>query len=309
MEVFKVIQFFKKNSVFVFLVFVLIISLIGIVFFFGGSETSDDNPIELPPIIDSDNGDGNTATKPKTKIDSFVGFFDKKANISLKWTYSESKEKVKKIELFKGDTLIQDVTDANSYVINIFSSNYPTGDNEFELVLTLDNNEKISKKATVRIPYVLNVISNNEIVDDPELGKGVFINFTYQYYKTTPPSSPSLYVTNSTGSPFQIHYVKTAIIDTNNYYTAKTTFFLDVNNYEPGSYNYNLSCKFTSFNLTFNYPMNVVLSEEFLKGPIVDEEVPPVEIPDEIPGETPDKNPEEIPDKASENLENDIETN
>lgn len=284
------IRFLKQNSIFVFLVSVLIAGVIGIVIFFGGTEREEDNPVDIPAIEEPGNNDGNTAAKPKTRIDSFVGFFDKKSNITLKWTYSELGKKVKKIELFKGDTLIQDVTDANSYAINIFSSNYPTGDNEFELVLTLENDEKVSKKTVVHIPYVLNVVSNNEIVDDPELGKGVFINFTYQYYKTTPPNSPVLYVTSSTGDPFQINYVKTEIVNTNNYYTAKTTFFLDVNNYKPGSYNYNLLCQFTSFNLNFNYPMNIVLDEDFLNGPVDDEEIPPVELPDETPEEQPDLN-------------------
>lgn len=204
--------------------------------------------IEVPSIPSKD-----------TEIDLFVGNFTNDMQVKLNWKIEDGKQKVEKVALYQGTTLLANVTNQTSYMLPLMAYYFPTGPNEFTLQVTLDNKEVIEKSININIDYVFNVQTTYNVV-----GQGVEISVTYQYGEQTPLLPPTIYLANVSQAFFTVSAVETVQLDSEPYIKEKTTYYMDLSAMSEGIYNFSLTWEFSNINKKINLPMSVVIGNEII---------------------------------------------
>lgn len=275
------IQFIKKNKVFVAIltVIVLLIGAIGI-YVLQGDKLID---IAVPPILvdPSDSDEPQENPHIRATITNFYGNFDDQGNtVFLYWNLKQNDSVVDKVELYSQDLFIADVTNTNMYEMPITVYQFATGVNEFELRCSLKNELSISEKTAVSVNYIFDVERTHQIVDHEEFGKGIEVEISYTYNRSTPVGIPTLVVKDLKGTLVSTTYIGNEDLRVvNNYVTSKTTYFFQINGYEPNTYTWNAQWKFDAVSLSFDYTMQEVIAEAVPEEPEVEE--PEEVIPDD----------------------------
>lgn len=257
------IQFIKKNKVFVTIltVIVLFIGAIG-VYVLQGDNLID---IAVPPLLVDPSDEEEPLLDPhmRATITNFYGNFDDQGNtVFLYWNLKQNDSIVDKVELYSQDLFIADVTNTNMYEMPITVYQFATGNNEFELRCSLKNELSISEKTVVSVNYIFDIERTHSVVDHEEFGKGIEVIISYTYNRSTPVGVPNLIVKDLKGTHVSTTFISNEDLQVvNNYVTSKTTYFFQINGYEPNTYTWNAQWNFDAVSLSFDYTMQEVIED------------------------------------------------
>ena len=263
------IRFIQKNKIFVGLltVIVLLIGAMGIYLLQGDKEID----VPLPPIISDPEEIPEEEVKVRAAISNFYGNFDDQGNtVFLYWDLKSNDSVIEKVELYSQDTFIADVSNTHSYEMPITVYQFATGNNEFELRCSLKNEVSLSEKTVVSVSYIFDVERSHQLIDSEEFGKVIEVTIKYTNNKSTPVGIPSLIVKDLKGTLVSTTFKKNEDISVvNNYVTASTTYYFQVNGYEPNDYTWNAKWNFDVVSLGFDYTIKETIKED--EAPLPDE--------------------------------------
>lgn len=216
-------KFIKENKVFVFFLSI-VIGFIGFIGINALNKDENDNP----PIFVESPEEPDDLPIDETKelvIDSFTGVFtDVKNVIQFKWNITENDARIKKVELYKGNRLMQEVTGLVHVDCSIEEDSITTGSNEFTLKVITDKEAVIEKTVTVNVDYVFDVVKTSQFVDN-NLGKGVLLSITYRYHRQTPVGIPNMQMTTSLNGYYEHRYLEQNTTHLSNGYEKTTAYY------------------------------------------------------------------------------------
>lgn len=230
------IKYFKKNKVFV-LLFVCLLFINGVLLLQAtGANTMVmyEEPSEYSPY---------------TTTFKLNGDFDEQAReVTLSWTLPSSREKVKNIVLYYNNEPIETVT--NQYSIRLPLSTYGinTGNANFKLIVTYEDDSAIEKNIYVYINEVFDIQVSSKL----EEGKVVYY-VTYWYAKNNPSSVPRLNYNSNV--LFDISYKESKVLEEDSAYQKKmSTYELLLNNVSNGKYELDMEWIFIDYdNISYSY--------------------------------------------------------
>lgn len=229
-------KYIKENSVFVILLTLMVLMLIYLGSLFLVSENQR---------FASDSA--NSSTAATTDISSFNVSLNEN-QLDYNWNLVTGAKSIKKVELYHDDTLIADVTSRATYSQNLLSSGFDTGNNQFSIVVSLDDDTTLKKS----IYYYINEAFNFTVSDSENNGTVTYVA-TYYYEKARPLSSPKVKVALSGGASAQIKYVNTSNENVNDKFVkASAKYSMNVKNIKKGNYQAEMTWTFDEYNLTYN---------------------------------------------------------
>lgn len=209
----KILSYISKNKVFICLLSVIIAITLGLGYYYVTN-------VREPKAIDKVPGKTVTDVNKKTAIDSYQGAYDTKSKqISLSWTIVQYDQKVTSIKLYNKDSILADVSNLNSYVLNQGLYQFPGGNNEFVIKVTLDNGEVLEKSTTVNIDYFSSIECKTEISE-----LDVLVKLTYEYNASVSIDIPRI-VANSLPYNYEFKYKETMKETLENGYVKETTIY------------------------------------------------------------------------------------
>lgn len=229
-------EYFKKNKVFIFLVGILAVSIIAL-----GLQLMNNN--------DSSSAyQPNQTEKGSTSINSFNVELNSSLDLTFSWNIKRGSEVIEKVEIYHGDTLLQDVTDKAIYSLSLFHSGIHTGNNEFTFKVYLDTGTVLQKSQYHYIDEVQDFNMSKDIVDNK-------IRYTVTYYDDKERKAGTLMVNlshNRTGD-IPIKFVSTNVLsEEGGYEKVQVIYEIDINALTEAPYQVNYTFSFDDYNLTIN---------------------------------------------------------
>ena len=232
-------EYLKKNKVFIFLVGVLAISIITLALQLM-NEDNDEDIYQPDPSKQSE--------KENTEIQDFKVELGSTLDLTFSWDIKRGSEVIEKVEIFHGDTLLQDVTNKAIYSMPLFHSGIHTGNNEFTFKVHLDTGNLLEKSQYLYIDEVqafnmTKIMENNKIQ---------YI-LTYYYDKEHEVGTPQIHIVHNRNDIMPIEFVsKNTLGEENGFEKVEVIYEINLSLLMEDSYQLNLTFSFEEYNLIFN---------------------------------------------------------
>lgn len=238
-------KFIKNNKIFLFLClsFVVINLLLSYRFFYG-SETSNGNNVETPTYTNNSISYLN------------ANFSDQRMGIEFSWNVQVGNSSIAKYEIMQDGKVLKSGKNAASAVLSIKDFDFPTGNNKFDLIVTFQNEETLSKTVYVYIDeaFDFNVAQKME-------GNKIIYTLSYYYDDRRIATPPQMSIKNSS-QPFSVQYLSANEVKKEGHYVQmEAQYELNFANVEPGKYSVEIIWEFSNYNLLFNSNSEIEVGE------------------------------------------------
>ncbi len=189
----------------------------------------------------------------ETKIQSFNASYDDISDtVSLSWYIQDTTKNVETIQVLQNEEVLATLQEESSVVLDVLEHNLSSGNNEFKLLVTLQNQTTLEKTVYV---YLNEVTDFN--VDTIYEGNQTRLLVTYTYDARKPVLAPLMSVSGSNES-FVLTYLNTQIISQNgNQIIAQSEYLLNFANVEVGNYELYFIVDFADYNLEFDFTTTI----------------------------------------------------
>lgn len=190
---------------------------------------------------------GSSNNYTENNIAYFNGNFnDERKAIEFNWNVELAKGAIEKFEIFREENLLREGINASSAVLSIYEYDIPTGNNKFDLCVTLTDGTLMKKTVYVYIDEVFDFEVSENIV-----GMSILYDVTYTYDDRNPVTPPQFSIYNI-DQLITLNYISAKEISSNNHYkTIEAVYELNYENIETGRYEINVNWEFIKYNLSF----------------------------------------------------------
>lgn len=234
-------EFVKRNKIFVALASVLLLLIAILTYEFV-------QPSNTPNTVVA----GNDSEKT-TSISNFSLKLTSANDLTFHWEINQGSETISKIEIFHDTTLLKDVTSQAVYSTPLFQSGIKTGNNEFNLKVTLGNGKVLEKRLYRYIDEVLNFKEEHRLE-----GTILYMETTYYVQKDQKPRTPMVSYTLNQKGVIPFEYVKSETVKVEgDYQQQKDYYTFDLSQVNSGTYVFSLSFNYNEYNLVFKRTVSV----------------------------------------------------
>lgn len=228
-------NFIKNNKIFIVLFIAYAIMIVTLSYFLISGNKD--------PLVFWNNDDKYT----ENNIAYLNGVFnEERMSIDLNWNIELANGKIEKYEIYQNEVLLREGINASSAVLGMKTFDLSTGNNKFDLKVTLNDGSILSKSVYVYVDEVFDFEVRENIV-----GMSIRYNLTYTYDDRNPVSPPLIHVYES-DQPISLNYIDASQVSKDGHYiTMNAIYELNYENIETGHYVIDVNFEFVNYNLIF----------------------------------------------------------
>lgn len=229
--------FIKNNKVFLF----LFLSFFSIILFLTYSLVKGEESVFY--------NWGNETSYTENTISYFNGNFNEnRKTVELSWNVQLASSSIDKFEIYKDGSLLRQGKNASSAVLDLIESDLPTGNNKFDLIVTLKDNSTLNKSVYVYIDEAFDFEVTQKIV-----GSSIVYTVSYYYDDRVPVSAPQLSVYN-VDAAIEVNFLSAKDDEKNGHLIKKVAEYeIRYDNVSVGRYEIDIQWEFLNYNIVENY--------------------------------------------------------